>query len=521
MLDKLDWWIKCLEEEGIYVWLDLHVGRRIKAADGVEGFAEISQGKSSASLTGYNFVNPSIQDIMKQFDEQYLNHQNRFTRLRYKDDPAIVALLITNENDLTNHFGNALLPNQHVPQHTAIYLREAEIFAAKFSLPKSEVWRSWENGPAKIFLNDLERRFDVDMIGYLRNLGVKSPIITTSTWGMNPLSSLPALTSGDIVDVHSYGSSGELQKNPLTGATLAHWIAAAHVVGKPLTATEWGMDDHGAPSPDRQNIPLYVSASGSLQGLRAAMFYAYSYEPLTEGGGTASPYQAYNDPALLASLPAAALLFRRSHVKEANTAYVFVPTKEMLFDRGVSAANSVALRTASERGKLLIALPQVSELPWLEKGIAPTGVNIMNDPNQAQVPTDAKEIVSDTGELKRNWNQGTFTVDTPMTQAAVGRIGGKSINLGDVAINIVTPNSVVAVQSLDEKPIRQSQRIVISLGAQTEGTISITASPGMNAQARGVQASYARGRYLLRLDRNLYNRWIVLAAPHKNSAYHN
>jgi hypothetical protein len=274
MLEKLDWWIKCLNDEGIYVWLDLQVGRRLKAADGIEGFEEISQGKPTASLFGYSYVNESIQEAMKRFNEKYLNHQNRFTGLRYKDDPAIVGLLLTNENDLTHHFGNALLPDKGVPKHTAIYLREAESFAGKYGLPKGRVWRAWEDGPPKLFLNDLEERFGIDMIAHLRTLGVKSPIVTTSTWGLNPLSSLPALTVGDIIDVHSYGGVGELEKNPIFGPNLVHWMAAAQVAGKPLTVTEWGVDDHGSLAPDRQDIPLYIASSASLQGWDAVMFYA-------------------------------------------------------------------------------------------------------------------------------------------------------------------------------------------------------------------------------------------------------
>ena len=88
MLEKLDWWMKCLKDEGIYVWLDLHVGRRLKPADGIDGFTEISQGHPTAGLFGYNYVNQSIREAMKRFNELYLGHQNRFTGLRYKDDPA-------------------------------------------------------------------------------------------------------------------------------------------------------------------------------------------------------------------------------------------------------------------------------------------------------------------------------------------------------------------------------------------------------------------------------------------------
>ena len=122
MLERLDWWIKCLKDEGIYVWLDLHVQRHFKPGDGIEDFEEIAKGKPTADLKGFNYVNASIQAAMQRFTEDYVNHLNPFTGLRYKDDPAIIALLLTNENDVTHHFGNALLPDKKVPLHNAIYM---------------------------------------------------------------------------------------------------------------------------------------------------------------------------------------------------------------------------------------------------------------------------------------------------------------------------------------------------------------------------------------------------------------
>lgn len=539
MLEKLDWWIKCLKDEGIYVWLDLHDGRRVKAGDGIQGFDEISQGKSSAPLTGYSYVNNSIQTAMKRFDEQYLDHQNAFTGLRYRDDPAIVAVLITNENDVTNHFGNSLLPDKGVPEHSAIYMREAEAFADRHSLPRDKVWRAWQDGPSKLFLNDLEHSFDFDMIAKLRALGVKSPIVTTSTWGGNPLSSLPALTTGDIIDVHSYGGAGELERDPVYGANLVNWIAAAQVVGRPLSVTEWGLDSGGSLTPDRQDIPLYVAAAAAMQGWDALMFFAYSQEAFTEDHSTPSVYHAYNDPALIASLPAAALLYRQSHVKQAGTTYVFAPSEQVLFYQSQSPANSVALRTASERGRLLIAMPQVPELPWLEKSVIPPTAKVIHDPHESQIPADSTQVVSDSGELKRNWEQGVFTVDTPRTQAAMGWIGGRTITLGDVEVDLTTRNAVIAVQSLDDKPLRQSQRIMISLGARSvlrasdqlpfysepvEGRILISAPAGLNlsvrdgrtGRARRLPVSYHDGRYVVPLERSLKSSWLLLEGRAKS-----
>lgn len=465
MLGKLDWWIKCLKDEGIYVWLDLHVGRQLTDRDGIDDFDDIGRGKRAAEVKGYNYVNPSIARAMEAFNEAYVNHRNSFTGLAYKDDPGVVAMLITNENDLTTHFGNALLAVNNPPnsRHAARYMAQAEAFAVDHGLPKDRTWRSWEPGPAKLFLNDLEHRFDVEVTGRLRDLGVRVPLATTSSWGNDPLSALPALTSGDVIDVHAYGSIGDLERNPVQAPNLVDWIAAAHVAGRPLTVTEWNMGTYLAP--DRHATPLYVAAAASLQGWDALMQFAYAQGPLNDRGAP-DVWQSFNDPALLATLPAAALLFRRHDVRMAETTWVFAPTAEQLFGKLISPANSVALRSAPETGRLLIAMPAAKELPWLATSAVPAGARVISDPNTSVIDLEASEAVSDTGELRRNWDQGVYTVDTPRTQAATGWIGGRRIALTDVVVALDTRNATVAVQSLDDRDIRASRALMISVGAR-------------------------------------------------------
>jgi hypothetical protein len=530
-LEKLDWWIKCLKDEGIYIWLDLDDGRRLTAGDGIEGYDEIRKGKQSADLRGYNYVNPSIQAAMQRFNEAYLNHVNRFNGLRYKDDPAIVAILITNENDLTNHFGNALLPDKKVPWHDSLYMKQAAAFAEKTRLPKAKTWRSWEPGPSKFFLNDLEHQFNAKMIGQLRTLGVKVPIVTTDTWGRNPLFSLPALTDGNIIDVHSYGGVEEISKNPLYGANLIDWIAAGQIVGRPLSVSEWNVSPF--PVPDRHTIPLYVAGVASLQGWDALMQFAYSQQPLN-GPGKAGNWDAFNDPSLIATLPAAALLYRRHDAQEGRTTYVFAPTPGQLFEQTPSADNSVALRTAAEKGKLMIALPKVRELPWLTASHIPKDAKIIIDPQMTLIANNADEVVSDTGELTRNWQQGIYKIDTPRTQAAMGWIGGKNIELKDVVLDISTRNATVAVQSLDNSPIKMAGSLMISLGARSiptypkvgwkgvfrsepvVGHLTIRAKPGLKLYKRVgstlslVPISYANGRYRIELAPNLDTYWLFM-----------
>lgn len=527
---KLDWWIKCLKDEGIYVWLDLHVERALKAGDNIYGFDEIRKGKEVASLKGYAYVNITIQQAMKRFAEDYLTHINPHTGLANKDDPAIAAVLITNENDITQHFGIALLPDKQVPLHNKLYTAEANAFASQHSLPQSLTWRAWEYGPAKLFLNDLEQRFNVEMIQHLREIGVKVPIATTSTWGLNGLTSLPALTAGDVIDVHSYGGTGQLEKNPLTSDGLLHWIAAGQVVGKPLTVTEWNSEPF--PTPDRHSLPLYMAGTASHQGWDALMQYAYSQEPLTGGWISASNWHAYNDPALLATLPAAALMYRRGDVREASTTYMFTPSPATLFNQAITPSNSIALRTAAEKGKLQIAMPYTKELPWLKQSQLSTRAQVFNDPNLSLLDANASESTTDTGELKRNWRKGIYTINTPRTLAATGWIGGESITLGAINIQANTPNASVAVQSLDGAPVSQSRNLLISLGSRAipkdgnktpfyveplDGTLTIQAPQGLKLYTHGILAQlkevpvvYQDGRYAIKLDGAQASNWLFL-----------
>ncbi|EUB75409.1 hypothetical protein PMI27_001585 [Pseudomonas sp. GM41(2012)] len=528
---KIDWWIKCLKDEGIYVWLDLHVQRVFTEKDNIDGFDELPKEEQNFTyLKGYSYVNLSIQQAMKRFTEAYLTHVNSYTGLAYKDDPAIAAVLITNENDVTNHFGNALLPDKNLPKHNRVYMAQAEAFAKQHNLSADQTWRSWEPGPSKMFLNDLERRFNVDMIQHLRGIGVKVPIATTSSWGRNGLNSLPALTAGDVIDVHSYGGSGQVEKNPLYSDGIVNWIAAGQVIGKPLTVTEWNNEPF--PIPDRHSLPLYIAGTASHQGWDALMQYAYSQEPMGGVGMSANNWHAYNDPAMLATLPAAALLYRRADVREATTTYVFAPSSATLFNQMITPANSALLRTAMEKGKLEIAMPQTPELPWLQQSVIPSNAKEFHAPDQSLLDANAIESTTDTGELKRNWKQGVYTINTPRTQAATGWIGGESISLGNIKVQVKTANASVVVQSLDDSPLSRSQDLLISLGTRAipqdddkipfyveplEGTLTIQAPQGLTLVTHGIlgqmkklPATYLDGRYTIKFDGLQASNWLFL-----------
>lgn len=530
-LARLDAWIAALKAEGVYVWLDLHVGRRLTEADGIADFAEMAAAAKDADkgvdLRGYNYISESIAQAMEATQRAYLSHVNPLTGLAYAADPAILAVLITNENDATHHFGNRLLPDKGVPTLSARYMAEARAFARTHGLPARQTWRSWEPGPSKLFLADLERRFHARMIAGVRETGFAGLVAPTSTWGRNPLFSLAPLTIGDLIDVHSYGGPEGLMADPRTTPGFLDWVAAAQLPGTPLSISEWNISPF--PAEARFVAPLRMAAASAHQGWDAPMVYGYAQQAL-DGPTRRSNWHIANDPAMIAMMPAAALLFRQGHVAPADETYVLRLPPDRVWGTAVSPKTSAAIRTLTERHRLVVELPTSPALPWLDPPRAANAIPV-TDPDRAYLPPEATRTVSDTGEIARDFAREIFTVDTPRSQIAAGRIGGTEIALSDVTLALETPLAAVAVQSLDDAPLRSADRLLISLTARADagpdttswrveplaGTLRITADPGLTLRRAGSDAPLPPGAHRLEdgthiIDLGLINsaRWLLL-----------
>src|SRR5690606_38977118 len=96
-----------------------HVGREFLPAENIPGEAEIARNGGQAQ--GFAYVNERLEQLMGDFARDYLTRTNRYTGLRYIDDPAVIGVLITNENDLTTHFGNLMLPDKGNPYHERLF----------------------------------------------------------------------------------------------------------------------------------------------------------------------------------------------------------------------------------------------------------------------------------------------------------------------------------------------------------------------------------------------------------------
>ena len=89
--DRLDYFIDQLAGNGVYVNLNLHVGREHSKFIGLPK-ANRKYDKIS------NIFTPAIIEAQKDFARQVLGHVNKYRNITYARDPAIAIVEITNEN---------------------------------------------------------------------------------------------------------------------------------------------------------------------------------------------------------------------------------------------------------------------------------------------------------------------------------------------------------------------------------------------------------------------------------------
>ncbi len=94
-MERLDYLVHCLKQEGIYIYLDMMTYRKFKEGDGFIDADILPDLAKPWCLT-----NPWLRELQKEYKSNLWNHYNPYTGLCYKDDPAFVMTEIIAECDL-------------------------------------------------------------------------------------------------------------------------------------------------------------------------------------------------------------------------------------------------------------------------------------------------------------------------------------------------------------------------------------------------------------------------------------
>lgn len=465
-LDRLDYLIHCLKREGIYVYLDLLTYRVFKTGDNVDEVEKLGQ-----EARPYSNFDPRLIELQKMFATQLWTHVNPYTNLAYKDDPVIVLSEITNENELLT---SSFRANMIEPYRGRLQERYAA-WAARNGVPagKDQVNFAADTPEVIAFIVDVQKSFYSEMIRHLRQLGVRIPI-TGTNWALGGIPLLAAQMATDYTDSHTYWydwnwkvTEKKFNNRSMLGERDPWFqgLSMCRVLHKPFFVSEW---DDPWPNEFRAESSLLLAAAASFQGWSGAAIHTYRYDcregvdmigaPITSDAIGGVPYRggvfdAFNDPAKFGLFYHAALMLRRGDVREPGSATEIAVPALVQNGKVVYSSDIKALAGAAETCKTGIRLPGE---PARAATQAPMDASLLPQP-------DAKELRSDTGELRRDLARRYATIDTPRTKAAYGFLADAGeIVLRGLKIKARTDYAAIAISSLTDADTAHSNNLLLT-----------------------------------------------------------
>jgi len=443
-LDNLDYLIAELKKRGIYIYMDLLVHRKFKAGDGVRDWEQLENGAKVAA-----HFNRRIIELQKKYAHDLLTHVNKYTGTRYVDEPAVAMMEVINESTLFWADGYASLPQSYQDEIRALFedwCRQKGTAAPAGSV--QDLLRR-RNREVFAFLFELQTKSYQEMHDYLRSIGVKVPITGSNHWE-NWAADVLSNVRLDYLDRHyywdhpqgGYAPTNTFNNTPMLMSPLSSLIQLGRqrVAGKPFIVTEWNdcwINEYIAEG------PILVAAYACLQDWDGVL--QFDYYGTDWPSVMSSPFDIGNKPHVFGQWAAAALIFRRGDVSAARDVVRGLLNEEVAVSGGPAGGDVpswVPLVHRVELGEQASPKPAEPKSPW----------------------------ASDTGELTWDGDHGTLVVNTPRTKAVLGFTSGQEWKLGPVTIKPSTEFSVIALASLTEQPVGQSERMALWAVARAENS---------------------------------------------------
>ena len=470
-LDRIDYLISALEREGIYIFMDLLVYRTFKAGDGLENVEQLPPNGAKP----YSCFVPEIMKLQQEYAAQLLTHENPYTGKKLVDDPGMALLAVTNENDMFNQpFPVTVEPYRSMLLEKFRSWAECNAPDAVISDDYSFDFRNREPDELILrFYHDVQKEYYDIMFKYLRSIGVKIPI-TGNTWSRG-LTLVSSLRDTDFTCSNVYwdlwgdrGHNKDLaaERNQVFGMV----PSKVRMENKPLVISEWDMV---WPNEWRAESPLLVASMGAFQGWSGMNLHTYRYRstPADCLGGTVlggisyrRNFETFMDPAKFGLFYACSLMYRRGDVAPAKEKTVIKLEEKDIYNPVHGMANhnlpNVPATVNCEKHRCEISLT--------EKG---SGSNIIGPDDTGAAAEDKAWVLSDTGELYRNWEKGSGWIDTARTKAVYGNFApGEQVSLNGAAFTMRGGFATITLTSLTGEALEHSRLILVTAVGRADNT---------------------------------------------------
>jgi hypothetical protein len=479
-LDNEDFFIAELMKRGIYVDLNLNVGRGAKAGDNVL----VVQNRIAK---GPLLFDRRLLELQKNYARQLLTHVNPYTKKAYVDEPGVAIVEIVNEEaiyvgwssrdaydqELTDLY-DAWLKNNLSSEKLA-RLREMAGVTNNEPIPRLK-GAAVRNAPRERyyaecnFFTDLQSGFFKEMSSYLKGtLKVRCPVIATadfSHWTSGY--SLVADTSQlDIVDGHDYWQHPEppggrsfknvpMVNDPFNSTVVE--LSRTAVAGKPYTVSEVNN-----PFPNQfasEGIPILAAYAG-FQDWSAIVWY--TFEPKRDPNWPSYVGDAFDmslDPLRMPQMAAGALMFIRGDLEPAQKAIERSYSREQVMDS--------RLLPARERPYFTPGFPL--SMPLMHG----SRIRSLNGKRTATIMANTSSpYKSDTGQLvwHADTNQtGLVTIDSPRSQGLIGFVKANNQHVSNLSADVKNNFCAIIINSLESKPISSAGKLLLTACGRVENT---------------------------------------------------
>ena len=458
-LDKLDYLFATMKKNGVYITTDFYTNRVFRPGDNIPECDFYDQRQMKILIP----VSPAAMENWKEFARRWMNHVNPYTGIAWKDDPALYAVNLVNEEVLTSEWSRS-------PSAVKLYQERFEKWKREHHLPNAKMANNDKHFLK--FLYELQAKCLDEQLRFFREELKMNALVTS----LNYLTDLPlALLRDkfDLVDNHIYfNHPGFLEKQwsaPYKfhqDSAISRFAAAprilmgSRIVGKPQILTEFSYCN---PNRFRAEGGPLMGAYAALQDWDALHHFTWSHHySSVENLRPTHTFDIANDPLAQLSDRITVAMFRRGDVKRAENAFAWNVT-DATFDN--EDPIDFPLR--------FLQLGLVSRIGSAVNGRAPAGT-VLLDASSATDPArladsktaalwqrviNEKIAVSDTGEIRLDVRKNTFAVATPLTESVTLPEG--ELAAGSLAVRGATGFQTVAAISLDGRAVAESGSVLV------------------------------------------------------------